>query len=57
MAWDTEEKEFVPLIKADGCFENPIRGVTFKFLNLQEAKESDSHNDLIDELKKLFGEE
>jgi len=53
--WDLDEKQFVPLINIEDCIEPPPM-IYFRFINLQEKKENQTHQDLLDELKKLFGE-
>lgn len=55
-AWDLDEKQFVSLINANDCFEPPKIKIDIRFFQLQDGKIEEYHDDLLDELKKHFGD-
>ena len=58
--WDLDDKQFVALIKSYDSFEQPKPKFTMKFYRFcdtQDEKYEEVHSDVLDELKKLFGED
>ncbi len=57
--WDLDDKQFVALIRSCDSFEPPKPKITlnfYRFCDVQDEKYEEVNKDLIDELKRLFGE-
>lgn len=54
--WDLDENRFIPLIDSGDAFEQKTHILFYNYTNLQQQKVNNAHKDLLDELKKLFGD-